>query len=172
SCLGMYPPLPPAAHHPPALRPHVANMLYSETREEIVRDWAEKAGVVDIELQPGDVSIHHPNILHCSEANTSEKRRCGLDIGYIATSTLVANEGLYLDPILVRGKAGSAANQYRKWPAYSPEESIAFRGHEEWNATVAEINERGGFSEPSLAETPLETTRRMVQRLEEGTVSR
>ncbi|MGW4887572.1 phytanoyl-CoA dioxygenase family protein [Streptomyces murinus] len=158
--------------HAPAVRTDVANMLYSETREEIVRDWADKAGVVDIELQPGDVSIHHPNILHCSEANTSEKRRCGLDIGYIATSTLVANEGLYLDPVLVRGKAGNAANQYRKWPAYSPDESIAFRGHEEWNARVAEINERGGFAEPSLDETPLETTRRMVQRLGEGTVSR
>ncbi|MFF9812342.1 phytanoyl-CoA dioxygenase family protein [Streptomyces sp. NPDC014006] len=158
--------------HAPSVRTDVANMLYSETREEIVRDWAEKAGVVDIELQPGDVSIHHPNILHCSEANTSEKRRCGLDIGYIATSTLVANEGLYLDPVLVRGNRGAAANQYRKWPAYSPEESIAFRGHEEWNARVSEINERGGFTEPSLAETPLETTRRMVQRLEEGTVSR
>ncbi|MEU2061854.1 phytanoyl-CoA dioxygenase family protein [Streptomyces sp. NPDC013455] len=158
--------------HAPTVRTDVANMLYSQTREEIVRDWTEKAGVVDIELQPGDVSIHHPNILHCSEANTSPKRRCGLDIGYIATSTLVANEGLYLDPVLVRGEPGSAANQYRKWPAYSPGESIAFRGHEEWNAKVAGINERGGFTEPSLGETPLETTRRMVRRLEEGTVSR
>lgn len=158
--------------HAPSVRTDVANMLYSETRKEIVRDWTEKAGVVEIELQPGDVSIHHPNILHCSEANTSEKRRCGLDIGYIATSTRVANEGLYLDPILVRGKARAAANHYRKYPAYSPLESIAFHGREAWNARIAKINEQGDFTEPSLQETPLETTRRMVQRLEAGTVSR
>ncbi|MCF3172864.1 phytanoyl-CoA dioxygenase family protein [Streptomyces sioyaensis] len=161
--------------HTPQARTDVTNMLYSQTREELVRNWSETAGTVDIELQPGDVSIHHPNILHSSEANTSEKRRCGLDIGYIATSTLVANEGLYMDPILVRGTPGTpgaAANQYRNWPPYSPEESIVFQGCEGWNAKVAEVNARGSFVAPTEQESPLETTRRMVQRLEEGTVSR
>ncbi|MEU4445619.1 phytanoyl-CoA dioxygenase family protein [Actinosynnema sp. NPDC050801] len=158
--------------HPPRPRTDVANMLYSQTREEVVREWVDRAGVVDIELRPGDVSIHHPNALHCSEANTSAKRRCGLDIGYIPTSTLVANEGLYLDPILVRGKPGSAANQYRDYPVYAPEETIPFRGHETWNAEVADLNLRNGSSQPTFRESPLETTHRMVRRLEEGTVSR
>ncbi|MFL6126554.1 phytanoyl-CoA dioxygenase family protein [Actinophytocola sp.] len=159
--------------HVPSVRTDTPNMLYSQTREELVRDWTERAGVVDIELAPGDVSIHHPNILHCSEPNTSAKRRCGLDIGYIATSTRVANEGLYLDPILVRGEPADGVNQYRRYPPYSPSETIPFRGHENWDATIAELNGRGRFTESGAgAETPLQTTHRMVRRLREGTVSR
>lgn len=158
---------------PPEVRLDTPNMLYSETRAELVREWVDRAGVVDIELRPGDVSIHHPNILHCSEPNTSAKRRCGLDIGYISTSTLVANEGLYLDPLLVRGQPGSAANQYRGYPAYSPDESMAFRGHETWNERITRINEEGRFSASGQADhSPLEVTNRMVARLREGTVSR
>lgn len=158
--------------HAPAPRTDVENMLYSQTRDEVVREWVERAGVVDIELQPGDVSIHHPNSLHCSEANTSAKRRCGLDIGYISTSTLIANEGLYLDPVLVRGEPGAAANRYREYPLYTPEQSIGFRGHDEWNAKAARLNARGGLVAPHAEETPLQTTHRMVRRLTEGTVSR
>ncbi|WP_331744476.1 phytanoyl-CoA dioxygenase family protein [Streptomyces mirabilis] len=158
---------------PPSVRTDVENMLYSETREELVADWVARAGVVDIELRPGDVSIHHPHILHCSGPNTSGNRRCGLDIGYIPTSTLVSNEGLYLDPILVRGARGTAANRYRRYPAYVPGESIPFRGHEQWNQRVAVLNQEGGFTAPAIdEETPLASAHRMVQRLREGTVSR
>jgi len=172
-CLRMVPGSHRMPIHEPSVRTDIANMLYSETREDLVRDWVDRAGMVDIELAPGDVSIHHPNILHCSEANTSATRRCGLDIGYIATSTLVANEGLYLDPILVRGEPGSASNRYRNYPEYSADESIRFRGHEDWNTRIAEVNRSGGFTPPTaIEETPLESTHRMVQRLQEGTVSR
>jgi phytanoyl-CoA hydroxylase len=171
-CLRIIPGSHKVSIDPPSPRTDVANMLQSETREDLVRDWADRKGVVDIELAPGDVSIHHPNILHCSEPNTSSMRRCGLDIGYIPTSTKVANEGLYLDPILVRGKPGNAPNQYRAYPAYSPEETIPFRGCETWNTRVSEINRRGGFVEGSGEETPLETTHRMIKRLKQGTVKR
>jgi phytanoyl-CoA hydroxylase len=159
--------------HSPTVRTDTPNMLYSQTRDELVADWTERAGIVDIELAPGDVSIHHPNILHCSEPNISAKRRCGLDIGYIATTTRVANEGLYLDPILVRGEPKAGVNQYRRYPLYSPDETIPFRGQETWNDRVAEINSRGRFTESAVgAESPLQTTHRMVSRLREGTVSR
>lgn len=173
-CLRMIPGTHKVPLHSPSVRTDIDNMLYSQAQEELVGSWVDRAGVVDIELAPGDVSIHHPNILHCSEPNTSANRRCGLDIGYMPTSTLVANEGLYLNPILVRGKPGTAPNQYRRYPAYSPEESMPFHGCETWNERVAEINSRGGFTEPAAAdgETPLETTYRMVRRLREGTVSR
>lgn len=45
--------------------------------------------MVDIELLPGDISIHHPFLVHGSQANTSATRRCGLTIRYIPTSTRV-----------------------------------------------------------------------------------
>ncbi|MGA4847504.1 phytanoyl-CoA dioxygenase family protein [Streptomyces sp. G5(2025)] len=157
--------------HKPTLRTDTPNMLHSQTREDLIEEWVARAGVVDIELEPGDVSIHHPNILHCSEPNTSPKRRCGLDMGFMSTTTTISNKGLYLDPILVRGEPVGAGNQYRSYPEYSPEETIPFRGHEEWNAKVAEINERGRFVTDSSGGTPLEITHRMMQRLQEGTVS-
>ena len=49
----------------------------------------EAAGydIVDVVLQPGDISIHHPNIVHGSNANLSQRRRCGLTIRYIPTTT-------------------------------------------------------------------------------------
>ena len=43
----------------------------------------------DAFFRQGDVEIHHPNIIHGSQANTSDRRRCGLTIRYIPTSTRV-----------------------------------------------------------------------------------
>ncbi len=31
--------------------------------------------VVNVELKPGDISIHHPSLVHGSEANQSDRRR-------------------------------------------------------------------------------------------------
>ncbi len=49
----------------------------------------DESKVVDVCLKPGDISIHHPSIIHGSNSNTSDKRRCGLTIRYIPTSTQV-----------------------------------------------------------------------------------
>jgi hypothetical protein len=38
---------------------------------------------VAIELSPGDVSVHHPNIVHGSDANRSTSWRRGLTIRYL-----------------------------------------------------------------------------------------
>ena len=161
----------PGSHRIPLFQPEsrndVPNMLRSATSPEVVDEWVEKAGIVDIELAPGDVSIHHPNILHCSEPNTSDSRRCGLDMGFMSTSTRISNDGLYLNPILVRGEAVPEVNRYRDHPRYVPGESIPFRGHEEWNARLAD-----GHSAAVSDETPLEITHRMVERLRAGTVKR
>ncbi|WP_328341110.1 phytanoyl-CoA dioxygenase family protein [Micromonospora sp. NBC_00421] len=167
----------PGSHEIPLYQPSPRtdepNMLYSAADEELVERWARERGIVDIELNPGDVSIHHPHILHCSEPNTSPKRRCGLDIGYISTSTRISSDGLYLDPILVSGAAKPGVNRYRNYPLYQPGESIPFAGHDEWNAR------HQGQPVPALAagdplddESPLATTQRMIARLKEGTVAR
>ncbi len=170
-CLRMIPGSHVLPLHKPTARTDEPNMLFSVCDEDLVREWAQERGVVDIELQPGDVSIHHPNLLHCSEANTSPQRRCGLDIGYISTSTRIHSEGIYLDPLLVRGAADSGVNNYRLFPAYQPDETIPFRGRDEWNEQVVALNEKlrpraRDLSGPS----PIETTRHMIERLRAGTV--
>jgi ectoine hydroxylase-related dioxygenase (phytanoyl-CoA dioxygenase family) len=170
-CLRMIPGSHELPLHKPSLRTDTDNMLFSASDEDLVREWVDKRGVVDIELQPGDVSIHHPHLLHYSEANTSAKRRCGLDIGYISTATRIHSEGVYLDPLLVRGTDAAGLNQYRPFPAYQEGETIPFAGREEWNEQVAVRNEKLPSSSWDLAdESPIETTRHMIDRLREGTV--
>jgi ectoine hydroxylase-related dioxygenase (phytanoyl-CoA dioxygenase family) len=46
-------------------------------------DDVERFGTpVDVELQPGEISLHSDLLLHGSEANTSDRRRCGLTLRY------------------------------------------------------------------------------------------
>ncbi|USQ86434.1 phytanoyl-CoA dioxygenase family protein [Streptomyces phaeoluteigriseus] len=170
-CLRMIPGSHELPLHKPSLRTEEDNMLFSASDENLVREWADKRGIVEIELQPGDVSIHHPHLLHCSEANTSAKRRCGLDIGYISTTTRIHSEGIYLDPLLVRGADTNDLNSYRPFPDYQEGETIPFAGQEEWGAKVAALNEGLSPSSRDLPqESPIETTRHMIDRLREGTV--
>ncbi|MDT0616628.1 phytanoyl-CoA dioxygenase family protein [Streptomyces lancefieldiae] len=168
-CLRMIPGSHELPLHKPTVRTDEPNMLFSASDEDLVREWADQRGIVDIELQPGDVSIHHPHLLHCSEANTSAKRRCGLDIGYISTTTRIHSDGIYLDPLLVRGTDTSGVNSYRPFPAYQEGETIPFAGQDEWNAWVAGHNaalpRTRGLSEAS----PIQTTRHMIDRLRAGT---
>jgi phytanoyl-CoA hydroxylase len=172
-CLRMIPGSQQLPLHKPSVRTDKPNMLYSTSDEDLVREWADKCGIVNIELQPGDVSIHHPHILHCSEPNTSATRRCGLDIGYISTTTRIRSEGLYLDPLLVGGADTNGLNSYRPFPAYQEGETIPFAGREEWNEKVAAFNAALPPRSRDLPEeSPIETTRHMINRLREGTVKR
>lgn len=168
-CLQVIPGSHRSPIYPQASQTRVPNMLMSMADANAVQEWIDRAGIVPLELAPVDVSIHHPHILHHSEPNASPRRRCGLDIGYIPTSTRVLNKGLYLNPILVRGNPVEGINSYRPYPPFDPAQSIAFHGHERWNS------ERAGSLDSCKAavgseETPLQITNRMMSRLRDGTV--
>lgn len=55
----------------------------------------DTTGVVHIETQPGDVVVIHPNLLHSSEINQSDRWRIGLAIRYIPTDVKITWESLY-----------------------------------------------------------------------------
>ena len=77
----------------------------------------DEASAVDIELQPGDVSVHNPNIVHGSNANTSDRWRVGLTLRYIPTSTWVKTDGHRC--ILLRGEThASVRNTYAPRPTF------------------------------------------------------
>jgi hypothetical protein len=92
----------------------------------------DESKAADIILAPGDVSIHHPNVIHGSNANASPKWRRGLTIRYIPTSTQIISDGQWPSAFLLRGKAVEGVNSYLPFPKYSPETSIPFRGKERW----------------------------------------
>ena len=117
-------------------RTDVANVLSSGMDEDAVDDSA----AVDCVLKAGGVSVHHPNIIHGSNANHSHRRRCGLTIRYIPTSTRIvlrgkpelAVHGRFPSAFLLRGEAVPGVNDYNPRPAYHPETSMPFHGSESW----------------------------------------
>lgn len=166
----------PGSHRLPLSEPNrrtsTPNMLFSSSDENLVREWSERQGVVEVELNPGDVEIHHPNILHSSGPNSSTRRRCGLDVGYIPASTSIRSDGLYLNPLLVRGQPVPGVNTYRSYPDYRPDETIPFAGREKWSEEVAGRNSALRQDAAVDGESPLEATYRMIDRLREGSVKR
>jgi hypothetical protein len=64
------------------------NVLSSQMDSDLVDE--ERA--VDIVLKVGGVSVHHPNIVHGSNPNTSGTRPCGLTIRYIPRTTRITRQ--------------------------------------------------------------------------------
>jgi ectoine hydroxylase-related dioxygenase (phytanoyl-CoA dioxygenase family) len=108
-------------------RTDVANVLASGLDENEV----EADNAVDVILKAGDVSVHHPNLIHGSRANHSPKRRAGLTIRYIPTTTRIKAEQ-FPSAFLLRGKAVPGVNQYLARPKWVAGEHMPFRGCERW----------------------------------------
>ncbi len=107
-------------------RSDIANVLGSSLRA----DQVDESRAVDVVLRAGDVSLHHPNLVHGSEANTSDQWRMGLTIRYIPTSTRILKD--VGSPFLFRGKAVPGINTYLPKPRYDPARHMPFRGCERW----------------------------------------
>ena len=87
--------------------------------------------VVDLELEPGDVSIHNPRIIHGSQPNPSDTWRIGLTLRYIPTSTWVKRETHA--SIFLRGEIDPKVNNlYAERPTFDPAVHMPFRGQEAW----------------------------------------
>jgi len=130
------------------------DVLGSTVAEEVDESTAEF-----IELEPGDVSVHHPLLLHGSAKNDSNERRCGLNIRYIHTGTKVVQD-LGDDLFLMRGAPQPDINSFRPYPRYSAGRHMPFEGCEEWNdaklsmqgAGVAEFGPEDELKREKLAE--------------------
>lgn len=112
-------------------RPDVESVLGSGIAEGLV----DEARAVDVVVPAGGVSIHHPNLVHGSNANLSPRRRCGLTIRYIPTSTRILCDEPWPSAFMLRGKAKPGVNSYRPWPEFVPGRHMSFRGCEAWNAS-------------------------------------
>ena len=93
--------------------------------------YVDESKAVDLILNPGDVSIHHPNIVHGSEPNNSDKWRMGLTIRYIPTTTRIT-EANWCCSFLFRGQAVEGVNEYLSRPKYVVDRHMPFSGCETW----------------------------------------
>ena len=106
-------------------RPDVQSVLGGGMDESLV----DESQAVDVELKAGDVSIHHPVVIHGSNANTSPRWRRGLTIRYIPTSTRITH-GRWPSAFLLRGEAVPGINDYLPTPRYVEGKHMPFRGCE------------------------------------------
>lgn len=122
-CMRVVPGTQHAELRPMERRTDVANVLSSGMDVSA----EDEARAVDVILNAGDVSVHHPNLIHGSNANTSSRRRCGLTIRYIPTTTRITVKA-WPSAFLLRGKAVPEVNDYLERPVYDPVQHMPFRG--------------------------------------------
>ncbi len=113
----------------------VANVLSSGMDQSVV----DESLAADVMLAPGDVSIHHPHLIHGSLGNASARWRRALTIRYIPTSSRICapaasgdQAGSRFSPFLLRGQAVPGINAYLPRPRYRPGAHMPFRGCETW----------------------------------------
>ncbi len=109
-------------------RTDVANVLRSGMDETLV----DESKAEDVVLRAGSVSVHHPSVIHGSNANTSPRRRCGLTIRYIPTSTRIVSDEQWPSAFLLRGEAVPGINDYLEFPKYREGEHMPFRDSAKW----------------------------------------
>lgn len=100
---------------------HVGHLTYRPSSPEehnvlnqTVENPEQYGEIVDDELKAGQISIHSDLLLHGSEANNSDRRRCGLTIRY-AAADVRAGMDWNLKGVWVRGSdpSGHWANRQR-----------------------------------------------------------
>ena len=96
----------------------------------IADTFVDESKAIDFILEPGDVSVHHPNVIHGSNANTSPRRRAGLTIRYIPTTTRIVSDEPWPSAFLLRGEAVPGINDYVPYPRYVAGRHMPFRGCE------------------------------------------
>jgi phytanoyl-CoA hydroxylase len=107
----------------------------------------DESRAVDVILKAGDVEVHHPNIIHGSNANTSPRWRRGLTIRYIPASTRIVSEERWAGAFLLRGRAHPKVdNRYNRFPAFVGGTHMPFHNWQAWNDYARSWNEANGFA--------------------------
>jgi ectoine hydroxylase-related dioxygenase (phytanoyl-CoA dioxygenase family) len=99
------------------------NVLGSQMDDAMV----DESAAEDVIVPAGGVSVHHPNVVHGSNANTSDRRRFGLTIRYIPTSTRITTQP-WPCSFLLRGEAVPGVNEYLARPRWDAARHLPFRG--------------------------------------------
>jgi ectoine hydroxylase-related dioxygenase (phytanoyl-CoA dioxygenase family) len=96
----------PGSHRDRVLHPHLHEDRTDLTLQQRMADGAfDEADAVDIELQPGQMSLHDVYMVHGAAANTSTQRRTGVALRYMPATSHFDRR---LKP--VDGKTGVAVN--------------------------------------------------------------
>ena len=79
----------PGSHLGQVLHPHLHEDRADLTLQQRLADGSfDAAQAVDIELQPGQMSLHDVYMIHGAQANTSSQRRTGVALRYMPTTSV------------------------------------------------------------------------------------
>jgi ectoine hydroxylase-related dioxygenase (phytanoyl-CoA dioxygenase family) len=111
------------------------------SRGQEIRVDVDAAKAVALELEPGQMSLHHVKLIHGSEPNPSLKRRIGLAVRYVPTHVR-QTAGMVDSAMLVRGvdSFGHFHGEERPQSDLSP---AALAHHAEVTSAAARILMRG-----------------------------
>lgn len=119
----------PGSHRQPIL-PHRDTRARNNllTRGQIVQAEFDEADVVDVELRPGQMSLHHVRAIHGSRSNASDRRRVGFAIRYMTPEVRPLRPGQ--TAVLVRGADRCGHWELRREPPSYPTAESAVRAHQ------------------------------------------
>jgi non-heme Fe2+,alpha-ketoglutarate-dependent halogenase len=82
----------PATHHFGHLTYQLTENDGTNVLDQTVENTEDFGDPIDVELKAGEISIHSDLLLHGSEANDSDRRRCGLTLRYCAADVRAGME--------------------------------------------------------------------------------
>ena len=97
--------------HNKGLHRHSDKEIENHILNPIDSDFINEKNAYDIELYPGDISVHHPLLIHGSNPNKSNNWRKGGSIQYIPTSTMITED--WPCAFLFKGNAIKGINSYK-----------------------------------------------------------
>ena len=108
--------------HNKGLHRHSDKEIENHILNPIDSDFINEKNAYDIELYPGDISVHHPLLIHGSNPNKSNNWRKGGSIQYIPTSTMITED--WPCAFLFKGNAIKGINSYKKIPKFNDKLNI------------------------------------------------
>ena len=89
--------------------------------QEIPDEYVDKSMVRHLELEAGQISIHHGKVYHSSNSNDSDRRRCGLTLRFIRPEVRQVDPAKNnFTPIPMRG-----VDTYNHYPVTPPPFPVA-----------------------------------------------
>ena len=99
----------PRSHRERVLHEHLHEERNDLTLNQRMAAGFDEADAVDLELQPGQMSLHDVYMIHGAKANTSNKRRTGVALRYMPSTSVFERELRPAD-----GKTGLTLNFARR----------------------------------------------------------
>ena len=104
-----------------------------------------ESAAVDVRMSAGDVEVHHPSLIHGSNANASARWRRGLTIRYIPASTRIVTDEAWPSAFMLRGEPSQGVNQYQPMPLSIADRGMPFADADAWNEKASRLNARYGL---------------------------